>query len=168
MKTEPVLLGKHLNMATRARRRWLVAMVYGWLALFFVAWFYFYAISDYGNAQIVASLCLILVMVPLIAFWGITGDMLARGDEREMHQRDHAHFMAYRFLGSVTVAALFAAFQLGPHPIIPAPGPLLRAILYQLPSALLMAALFLYISLPQAILLWTEPDVETDAGALRR
>jgi hypothetical protein len=163
MKTEPVLLGKHLVMANRARRRLLVAVVYTWIALCIVVWFYFYAISLYGYAKVLASWCLFLAFVPFIVFWALTGDMLAHGDEREMHQRDHAHFMAYRFLGSVTVAALFAAFQTGPHPIIPAPGPLLRAILGQLPTAVLIAALLLYLTLPQAILLWTEPDIEKDA-----
>ena len=132
MMTESVLLGKRLNMATRARRRRLVAAVYTWLALCLVVWYYFYAISLYAYAKGLASLCLFLAFVPFIAFWAITGDMLARGDERETHRRDHAHFVAYRSVGFVTVAELFAVFQLGPHPIISAPGPMLRAVLDQL------------------------------------
>ncbi len=162
MKTEPVLLGKYLNIATRAQRRWLVAVVYTWLALFLVAWFYCYAISFYGYAKTLASLCLVLFMVPLLAFFFITGDTLARGDEREMHRRDHAHFMAFRSLGPVITAALLATFYRGPNTITSASGPLLRAILYNLPYALMMAALSLYCTLPQAILLWTEPDMEKD------
>ena len=44
------------------------------------------------------------------------------------------------------------------HPLA---GPVLRAMLMQLPFDLLAATAVLYISLPQAILLWTEPDMET-------
>ncbi len=34
----------------------------------------------------------------LIVFTGIAGDPYYRGDEREAHRRDHAHFLAYRIL----------------------------------------------------------------------
>lgn len=162
MKTEPVLLGKHLNMTNRARRRSLVAVVYTWIALCLVVWLYFSAISTYGYAKMLASLCLFLALVPLISFIFITGDMLARGDERETHRRDHAHFLAYRSLSSVIVAALFVTVYRGPHTIIYASGPHIRAIFDQIPSAVLIAALFLYMTLPQAILLWTEPEMEAD------
>jgi hypothetical protein len=39
-------------------------------------------------------------------------------------------------------------------------NPALRAFFDQLPYELLVAAAILYYTLPQAILLWTEPDME--------
>ncbi len=86
--------------------------------------------------------------------------MRARGDEREMHRREHAYCMAYRFLGSALAAALIAACFTGRNPMTPLVYPTLRTILYELPYALLMAAGILYITLPQTIPLWTEPDME--------
>jgi hypothetical protein len=160
MKTEFVLFGKNLNMATRARRRWLVAVVYTCLALFVVAWFYNYSNSFYGYAKTLPGWCLILAALPIVAFSSIAGDMRAHGDERETHRRQHAYCIAYRFLGSVLAAALIAAYFRGPNPITPLMFPALQAILYELPYALLMAAGILYITLPQTILLWTEPDME--------
>lgn len=159
MKTQPVLLGKRLDMTNRARRRRLVAAVYSWSALFLVVWFYYFAISSYGYAKLLASLFLFLAMVVLIAFWAIAGDMRARGDEREMNRRDHAHLIAYRCLSPIIVAEFFVTVH-PVNPIFSPASPLLRAVLYQLPSALMMVALFLYITLPQAILIWTEPDME--------
>ena len=153
MKTEFDLLGKRLNMATRARRRWLAAVAFGGLALLVVAWFY-------AKPNTLASWCMILVLLPVLAFTSLTGDSRTRADERDMHRRDHAHFMAYPTPGYVLVAALFASYFRGPNPIIPLMDPFLRAILFQLPYALLIAALILYITLPWAILLWTEPDME--------
>ena len=159
MKTQPVLSGKRLDMATRARRRRLVTAVYLWSALLLVVWFYYFAISAYSYAKLLASLFLFLAMVVLIAFWAIAGDMRARGDEREMHRRDHAHLIAYRFFSPIIVAVFLVTVH-PVHPIFSPESPLLRAVLYQLPSALMMVALFLYITLPQAILIWTEPDME--------
>ncbi|MGH9593774.1 MAG: hypothetical protein ACRD5L_11825, partial [Bryobacteraceae bacterium] len=50
-------------------------------------------------------------------------------------------------------------------PIFSPESPLIRAVLYQLPSALMIVALFLYITLPQAILIWTEPDMQAEQEA---
>jgi hypothetical protein len=41
-----------------------------------------------------------------------------------------------------------------------AADPALRAFFARLPWGLLIAAMMLYYILPQAILLWTEPDME--------
>ena len=91
--------------------------------------------------------------------------MRARGDEREMHRRDYAHFRAYYLLGYGIVAALFATFFADPNPIAPLLPLALRTSLIKLPQILLMATVILYATLPQAILLWTEPDMETEPSA---
>ena len=41
----------------------------------------------------------------------------------------------------------------------------LRGFLMQLPNVLLMATVLLYATLPQAILLWTEPDMDVNPEA---
>ncbi len=55
------------------------------------------------------------------------------------------------------VAALFAGFFADPNPITSFLPLALRTFLIKLPQMLLMDTLFIYITLPQAILLWTEP-----------
>ncbi|MGD1107866.1 MAG: hypothetical protein ABR865_12545, partial [Terracidiphilus sp.] len=53
----------------------------------------------------------------------------------------------------------------GPNSITPLSSAALREFLAPLPFILLMATLFLYVTLPPAILLWTEPDMETEPEA---
>jgi hypothetical protein len=86
--------------------------------------------------------------------------MRARGDEREVHRRDHAHWRAYYIVGYGVLAALFAGYFAGPNPITPLLPLVPRTFLVKLPQILLMATIWIYITLPQAILLWTEPDME--------
>lgn len=155
-------LGKiHIRFESRARRRWFVALFYAVLAAWMLATLSLNRQETRG-AWIAAG-CGILTIVLLLFFWSVAGDMNARGDEREMHRREHAHFRAYRILGSFFVAAFFAEFCFrGPNPITPSAPVALRPFLLQLPYALLLATLFLYVSLPHAILLWTEPDMDSE------
>lgn len=78
-------------------------------------------------------------------------------DERERGQRDHAHFTAYRVLYvTLAVAALVYVVCL-----VQIPETTQRA------TPPLLWALFVYVlSLPQSVLLWTEP--EEPMGELRR
>lgn len=80
-----------------------------------------------------------------------------RNDERELHQRDYAHYLAYQAIGVVIAAEAF---------LVP-----LRMIVRRLqhwrgmtPEELYygfaLVALTLFMTLPQAILLWTEPDMD--------
>ena len=119
---------------------------------FVVAWSY--------NLWKVLSWCLIFATPLLIAFSILVDDTRERGDEREVCRRDHEHFVAYRSLAPVLIAALFAAYFRGPNPITSLLPSALRDFFTQLPYVLLMAAGILYITLPRAILLWTEPDME--------
>jgi hypothetical protein len=76
-----------------------------------------------------------------------------------VHRRDHAHYAAYRVLGCVLLALVAGSLK-GPDlitPLLPLRGNLMR-----LPSVLLVATALLYITLPSAILLWTEPDMDPD------
>ncbi len=77
-----------------------------------------------------------------------------RLDEHDIAARDRAHYLAYSALRWAAIAAVI----LGPLFLIDAPPQQLAHILYLL--SVPVAALFF--SLPQAILLWTEPDLGTD------
>jgi hypothetical protein len=77
-------------------------------------------------------------------------------DERELGRRDHAHFTAYRIL-YVTLAFAAAAYLVC---LLNAPQLTERA------TPPLLWSFFVYVlSLPQSVLLWTEPD--EPAGELR-
>jgi hypothetical protein len=153
MKTELVLLGKRINVASQGRRRYLVVLIYAGFVTLMILWF-----SGYAT---LTTLLVILALGSLVTSLG--GRNYEGGDERELHRREHAHYVAYRYLGNVLVLALFAAYFRGPNPFTPALNPALRMFLYHLPYVLLMADDILYVTLPQAILLWTEPDMELEA-----
>jgi hypothetical protein len=166
MRTEYLVGNLRIHFESRARRRWFVALVYAVLAAYIVlAAFEVTQLSLNRKVTTTAWIvcgCGILFVALWIVFSWLAGDMRVRGDEREMHRRDHAHFRAYYFLGYVVMAALFAGYFAGPNPITPLLPLALRAFLVKLPEVLLMATVFLYITLPQAILLWTEPDMEPE------
>jgi hypothetical protein len=164
MNIEYVVGNIRIRFESRARRRWFVALFYAVLAIFDLIEL-FNSTGFSVSAKTVTSTwisigCMILFVVLFMVFTGIAGDMRSRGDEREMHRRDHAHFRAYYFPIYVLIAALFAGYFKSPNPITPLIAPTLRAFLAQLPNFLMMSAFLLYITLPQAILLWTEPDME--------
>ena len=160
MKTEYLVGNIRIGFASQARRRWFVALFYAEMAVFDLAISHLIGKETTGASIIIGSGILFVGL--LIIFTWIAGDMRARGDEREMHRRDHAHYLAYYFLGYGLIGALFAGSFQGPNPISPVLPLALRAFLVQLPKLLLWATFFLYVTLPQAILLWTEPDLEEE------
>ncbi len=158
MNTEYAVGHIRIRFASRARRRRFVVLFYAVLAMFdLIA---FSNSAKYATSTWVSVGCMILFVALFIVFTGIAGDMRARGDEREMHRRDHAHFRAYYFPVYVLIGALFAGYFKAPNPITPLVPLALRGFLIQLPNFLTMSAFLLYLTLPQAILLWTEPDME--------
>ena len=163
MKTEYAVGNFRIRFESRGRRRWFVALVYAVLAVFDLAMCYLTAKETVGAWFISGILTLLILFVGLmIIFSWIAGDMRARGDEREIHRRDHAHYLAYHFLGWALFGALFAGNFRGLISIAPLLPLALRALLLQLPYFLLLATFFLYATLPQAVLLWTEPDMEEE------
>ncbi len=155
MKTQIAFLGKQINMAPRAHRRWLVVATYASFAAFIVAVFWF-------SQSLIYAWCLITVTVVMIMVSSLIGRRTGTVDEREAHRWDYAQARTYRTLGGVFVLALFAGYFRGPNPITPLVGEMLRTFLEKMQSELLMAAAVLYITLPAAILLWTEPDMDPD------
>ena len=157
MNTEYAIGNIRLRFESRARRRWFVVLFYAVVAVLGFAPF-----SAHANTLTVWIICgcLILWVALWIALTGLAGDVRARSDEREMHRREQARSRAYSILGYGIVASFWAACFGGPNSITPLSPLALREFLVPLPSILLMATLLLYVSLPQAILLWTEPDME--------
>jgi hypothetical protein len=158
MRTEYAVGNIRIHFESRARRRRFVALVYTVLALFLIAGL-FLSHADVTGAWITAG-CGILFIALWIVFSWIAGDPFARGDEREVHRRDHAYFSAYHSVSYFLFCALILGSFRGPNPIASLLPLAVRGYFLQLPFVLLLATALLYITLPQAILLWTEPDME--------
>ena len=159
MKTELIVGKFRFHFESQERRRMFVALFYIAAAVFCLSWSSFSPKETVG-AWILSG-CMILVTVLAIIFTSIAGDVRACGDEREMHRSEHAHFQAYSLFAKIVGAAIIAYIIFKGHnpitPLVPAP---LQGSMVQWPQALIMAIGLLYISLPQAILLWTEPDMD--------
>lgn len=168
MKTEYTVGRIRIHFESQARRRWFVALIYAVLLVYAVLGA-FEITQRSMNERVTATTawtvagCMILFIGLWIVFTWLAGDQRARGDEREMHRREHAHFRAYYVLGYGILAALFASFFADPNPIMPLLPLALRTFFMKLPQMLLMDTMFIFITLPQAILLWTEPDMEEPA-----
>jgi hypothetical protein len=147
-----------MNMARRANRQWLVALTYLGLA----------AVGVLALTQVERGGVMVIVMATLVngfilggyGRWGLIqpfGDCSPLGsamgwlnDERDLHRRDRAHFYAYRFV----LAILLFGWVLAGKP-------------FQDPRAsqiLMLGGIVLGLTLPQALLLWIEPDMEFDEG----
>ena len=160
MRDKTSLLG--INMAQRGNRRWLVALVY---LMLFTLWGLSLAFSGQGNvynlALLYASLLVNFVVFGGYGRWGLikpfnhcrtSGAAASAGnDERELRRRDHMHFYAYR----VVLIALMIGYALT---IDPHWHP--QAI-----RAFIVGIAAIGLTLPQAMLLWGEPDLE-DADAV--
>jgi hypothetical protein len=166
MKTELDFLGKHINIASRSRRRWLVVLIYAGFAALVIAWFMLYGRSPFGLLSVLAFLAFGL----LSRFLGgrtSRGGLLPpfeskENDERELRRRDHAYYTAYKWWDFALIPA-FLATGLKYVPLSPSWSPVLGTFFDRLPWGLLIAAGILYYTLPQAILLWTETDMDPDA-----
>jgi hypothetical protein len=188
MNADLSLFGKRIDMASRARRRWLVVLVYaGFAALLSGLWFknhwhwaYFLTLfaSMFANRLLLGGSLPGGLVKPFrnkgsysyksesslddLLRWGFhrapdPGQDTFRSDERELRERDRAHFQAYGTLEGAAALLAFALFDKFERPEIfawiPVPSDL---FLYYLA----IVTFILFNTLPQAILLWTEPDME--------
>jgi hypothetical protein len=83
-----------------------------------------------------------------------------RNDERELHQRDRAHYQAYRAISVVVLIAWMVAYA-GTKQHLMAAIPMTPAQMFY---GMMLLTLMLIFTLPQCILLWTEPDMETESA----
>lgn len=168
MKTELIVGSFRIHFESRLRRRLFVTLCYAVFAFCDLVWCFLNPKMNRGaspedatGAWIVAG-CMLLSAVLLGVLTGLGGGLRTGGDERETHRRQHSISKAYPFIGFGIVAAVFTS-SFG----IPTAGPLplaAREFLVQLTFILLMVSFFLYMTLPQAILLWTEPDMDSVQG----
>ena len=192
MNAELILLGKHVSMAQRSRRRIVVALIYCLLASLlivsyifgawrvfspYVIWAVIFAcrlfLGGYAAGGLVKPfngkgakpfempshlLALQLRVYPAVPGAGGEG---YRSDERELSQRDRAHYRAYQVLGVSLIVPWFICSVFGDPKLFG----LSAATINHLCAILLLAVLALFLTLPQAILLWTEPDMEDSQSA---
>ena len=79
-----------------------------------------------------------------------------RSDERELSLRDRAHYQAYQWIsGAVAVLWLVSGWATSKSATFPVLHLIAETVLY--PAVLVTVVLML--TLPQAIMLWTEPDM---------
>lgn len=196
MNTRLNLLGKRINMAPRARRRWLVFTFYTIFgALLSAAWF----ANAAGSGSSWITIEFTVLIGPLLGgylsyFWGKTGpgglvkpfggnEVLKyharksrtslsrmfypedadwsniRNDERDLNRRDNAHYLAYRVLGALVVLAFLIDYMTSSPTVLLQFAPVLGHHIVRL---LLQCGYILFLTLPSAILLWTEPDMEAE------
>jgi hypothetical protein len=191
VRAELVLLGRRVDMAQRARRRALVVGIYSGLAALFVGmWFadQWHATGTYvfwaamlacrlflggyysgglvkpftgkGPRQSAMATPLQLLQLRLYRTLPDEGDRAYRNDERELHQRDRAHYQAFQALGITVVVAWIVAYMGMLKPMWLALIPMTP---FQMFYGLTLVTLMLFLTLPQCILLWTEPDMEEEA-----
>jgi hypothetical protein len=188
MNAEVVFLGRRISMARQTRRRALVVAIYAafallmavlwvttqwrgtgawviWAALlacrFFLGGYYtgglvkpFNNRGPRQNQQPPSLLALKLrVYQPAPADDGSA----YRNDERELHQRDHAHYLAFQAVGVAVCVPMFIASMRLIRPSLMSWIPMPPDAMYY---GLTLVAMILFLTLPQAILLWTEPDTE--------
>ncbi len=82
-------------------------------------------------------------------------DSAWKNDERELGRRDSAHYQAYQPL-SVALAMLLCLTAIANHPWSWISLP----VLLQVAFGVALVATVMYLTLPAAIILWTEPDIE--------
>jgi len=189
MRAELDLMGKRIDMAPRARRRTLVVILYASLVLIMGAcWF-----GDRWHTSAAYLILLTIPVNRLFLGGFYFGGLIKpfsgkpprrntapppylflalrvykaepeeneyRNDERELAQRNSAFYLAYTPI-TVFIALLWLLMNFRDH----IPRLLERfsvpvdSLLYGLATAAAIAA----VTLPQAILLWTEPDMEEEA-----
>lgn len=84
-----------------------------------------------------------------------------RSDERSLRSRDYAHFIAFRSLGNVLGLAFIIDFLIASvlHESAAEIG-LSPAFAHRIIFGILQVCSVMSMTLPQCILLWTEPDIE--------
>jgi hypothetical protein len=186
MRAELVLMGKRVDMAAQAHRRALVVGLYSTLALGMAGLFYADHWRTSGYYLVFATFLINRIFLGGYSFGGLVkpfsekapprndapppflmlalrvyqpalSDNAHRSDERELEQRGRAHYQAYQALTVVlAVLWLLAGWNAFKPAWIAGLGPVAPLAVY----GVVLAGIVLALTLPQAILLWTEPDME--------
>ena len=187
MRTELELFGVHTSFTSRARRRWLVAVVYaGFVAYLTASWF----VDQWGFSTMIWIP--FLMGVPALIFARLTGryrskrilwrtkappkswlgrflfpedaDLRDVPGERELRWRDQAHFWSYHVLNLGILWVWILIFQQRQTQIHERAWPELAVRHPWITDNLLfgVAAILLFaaLTLPDSIILWFMPDLE--------
>ena len=189
MRAELVLMGKRIDMARRTRRRALVVSIYAVLGLLIACtWRWTGATSATTAFVLYGAMAVCYLFLGGVYRTGLVKPFQykpprnqdappsllalrlriynpvldiardeARNDERELRQRDHAHYVAYQVLAFVVmIPMLFGSLRIAHARAFAWPGVTTDQFYY----GLSIIAVVLFLTLPQAILLWTEPDMD--------
>jgi hypothetical protein len=188
MNAELFLFRKRIDMAPRTRRRSLVVLIYATLAVA-MAGFWFLDRWHTSAAYLILATVPInrfflggynfgglikpfngnwphrseaqpnLLLLTLRIYPNEPAESDYKSDERELAQRDRAHYHAYQMLTITTcVLWLISHFEANIPNLLAKISFPTGPVLYGLATAIVIVA----ITLPQAILLWTEPDMEQE------
>jgi hypothetical protein len=185
MNAELIFFGKRVDMAERQRRRVLVVAIYAAMAVFLAIAFsshHWEGMSPYVIWTVILICRLFLggyypgglikpfnekaskrketsslQLLRLRVFPStLTADGEYENDERELNQRGQAHYLAYRVLGLSLLVPWAVSSFFGESRF----SGTYAVIANHVCSAMLLTLLLLFLTLPQAILLWTEPDMD--------
>jgi hypothetical protein len=188
MNAELVLLGKRVDMSRRSRRRALVVAIYAALTILLAllwVWTGWRGTGAYAIWAVILACRFFLggyyrggLVKPFVYRKPMNADapppLLAlklrvyrpvldtdedgfRNDERELSQRDHSHYLAYQAVGCMVAVEAFVASMRMLSPKLQAWMGMPADQMYY---GFALVTLTLFLTLPQAILLWTEPDLE--------
>ena len=156
-----------ISMNRRRNRRWLVTAMYLLIAVLFAV-----GVRNHASSSFFVLFFLVIVIInPLLFgeffFWGKKYGGLLKpfqnnrelpNDERELAARDRAHYRAYGWI----LISLFLILWIDDWLPMAARSNMSPAQLLYLTRSLAWGAWVLAMTLPQAILLWTEPDIEAE------
>jgi peptidoglycan/LPS O-acetylase OafA/YrhL len=190
VRAELVLMGRRVDMSRRARRRALVVGIYAVFAAPIIGlWFvdqwhstgtYIYRaamlacwlfLGGYYSSGLVkpstgkgprrsySTPSLLLLKLRMYPAMAADDDRPYQNDERELHQRDRAHYQAYQAIALVVVTLWIVAYvgMEKPHWMAA-----IQMTPFQMFYGLTLVTMMLIFTLPQCILLWTEPDMEAE------
>jgi hypothetical protein len=186
MRAELVLIGKRVDMAPQTHRRTLICIIYAALAALMAG---LYCLDGWRTTGYYIVFLTFLINRLFLGGYNFGGlikpfsgkpparseeappflllalrvyqpgptDREARSDERELQQRDRAHYQAYQALACILAILwllsgwnTFSTHLLKWIPVSPS------LLVY----GVVLTAVVISLTLPQAILLWTEPDME--------
>lgn len=186
MRAELMVLGRAVNLSQRWQRRRLVIGIYtvlaltmallGWMDAWRASGYYLvflavlmnhFLLGGYGRGGLVRSFdgkapresAIPSPMIPLGLYLRLTpaqpeGDW--RSDERETALRDRVHYQAYQWVSAVLGAVwLLSGWATAKSSSLPALRLLAEMLLYPV----VLASVILMLTLPQAMLLWNEPEM---------
>jgi hypothetical protein len=180
MKDELAMAGLHLDMRSRFRRRILVVLIYAGLAALFTGSWYADRWGLSAAFALVAGLLasrsllggfdyhgLVRPFNPAMAWrhsWPVPKgvELECHNDERDIRFRDRAHYYSHRVLSFLFLIVWVLAFERrffpNPHGLIGFVSAHYDILIY----GFLLITIILSQTLPQALIVWHEPDIEPE------